>query len=135
MSKLLLDEPPTLFYPGLAIVFGVDAAIFIQQLHWWLTVSDHIVDDRPWTYNSEQDWVDTTLPHLSLRTFQRMSKALVVQGVVLTRQLRASLGDQRKWYSLDYARITEVIDASEAYQAYRRNRASREMGRRRWQGL
>lgn len=36
MSKLLLKDQPLLVLPALAVKVGVNGALFLQQLHYWL---------------------------------------------------------------------------------------------------
>lgn len=135
MSKLLLDEQPTLFLPGLAIVFGVHEAIFLQQLHWWLSVSDHVVDGRTWAYNSADEWIATALPFLSLSTFRRMIAGLESQGVVITRKMNAATGDQRKWYTIDQECFAVIVANHAAYQAYREATTVRREKKRVYAGI
>lgn len=36
MSKLLIEEPPLQVLPSLAVTIGLNEAIIIQQIHYWL---------------------------------------------------------------------------------------------------
>ena len=44
MSNLLLNEVPLMCQPSLATKIGLNEAIFIQQLHYWLNRSTNYID-------------------------------------------------------------------------------------------
>jgi hypothetical protein len=62
MSKLLLDEPPLIILPHLAVKIGLKEAAVLQQVHYWiLHYSEegdkrHFHDGRCWVYNSYESW-------------------------------------------------------------------------------
>lgn len=56
MSNLLLNEVPLMCQPSLATKIGLNEAIFIQQLHYWLNRSTNYIDNRIWVYNTIDDW-------------------------------------------------------------------------------
>ncbi len=56
MSKLLLDEHPLLVLPSLAKKIGLNEAIILQQINYWLIDSKKEIDGRKWTYNSIKAW-------------------------------------------------------------------------------
>ncbi len=64
MSRLLLDEHPLMVSPSLAKAVGLNEAIVLQQLHYWLTrfkeLQDeyHYRDGRWWAYNTLKGWND-----------------------------------------------------------------------------
>ncbi len=113
VSRLLISEPPLLVLPSLAIRVGLNEAIFLQQLHYWLLQSRHERDGRRWIYNTYDEW-HTQLPFWSVRTIRRIVGGLEEQGLVLsTTKYNAQKVDQTKWYALDYAelaRLTEQAD-------------------------
>ena len=45
MSNLLIHEEPLLVLPGLASRIGLNEAIFLQQIHYWLNRSEHFYDE------------------------------------------------------------------------------------------
>lgn len=56
MNSLLVDEMPILILPSLAEKMGLNEAVLIQQIHYWLVKSRHIKEGRKWIYNSYKDW-------------------------------------------------------------------------------
>jgi len=112
-SRLLISEPPLLVLPSLAVLVGLNEAIFLQQLHYWLLQSGKERDGRWWIYNTYDEW-HGQLPFWSVRTIRRIVGELEGKDLVLsTTSYNAQKVDQTKWYSLDYAeldRLTERAD-------------------------
>lgn len=52
MSNLLIDDYPILVLPKLATEIGLNEAIVLQQMHYWLKKSNHNYDGKRWIYNS-----------------------------------------------------------------------------------
>ena len=50
--SLLLNENPLIVMPTLAAHIGLNEAIILQQVHYWLLKSDKLEYGRKWTYNS-----------------------------------------------------------------------------------
>ena len=57
MSNLLIEEPPLQVLPSLALAVGLNEAIILQQMHYWLKIkqqaSDKYADsfrDGRWRY-------------------------------------------------------------------------------------
>lgn len=107
MSKLLIAEPPLQILPQLAVRFGLNEAIFIQQLHYWLINTKTVgkfIDNRKWISNSAKQWRNDNFPFWSEDTIQRAIKSLVKQGAILTRNdLNNSAFDRTNWYTIDYS--------------------------------
>ncbi|MEL1193439.1 replication protein, partial [Staphylococcus epidermidis] len=56
MNNLLIDDYPILVLPKLATEIGLNEAIVLQQMHYWLKKSNHNYDGRRWIYNSFSEW-------------------------------------------------------------------------------
>jgi len=112
-SRLLIAEPPLLVLPSLAIAIGLNEAIFLQQLHYWLLRSEHHRDGCAWVYNTYEEW-HQQLPFWSLATLRRIVGALEKQGLVVsTTQYNRHKVDRTKWYSLDYPAIDRLLDTAD----------------------
>ncbi|MBL8066343.1 MAG: hypothetical protein JNM34_10865 [Chthonomonadaceae bacterium] len=89
-SRLLIDEPPLQVLPTLGVRIGLNAAIVIQQIHYWLTNIQrsakkddmHFFDGRWWTYNTYQEWHDNNFPFWSVKTIKRIFGALRERGLI-----------------------------------------------------
>lgn len=110
MSNLLISEPPLQLLPGLAVRFGLNEAIFLQQLHYWLNnakVAGKVIDGRKWISNSVKQWRSDNFPFWSEDTIQRAIKSLIQQGAVSARKdLNSGAFDRTNWYTINY----DVLD-------------------------
>ncbi|MFE7378378.1 hypothetical protein ACFU6E_27870 [Bacillus cereus] len=52
MSKLLIYEKPLIVLPGLIKVVGLNEAIFLQQVHYWLNKLKNFTNGYYLVYNS-----------------------------------------------------------------------------------
>jgi hypothetical protein len=101
-SKLLINEPPLEFQPSLARLLGVNEAIVLQQLHYWLLRSANEYDGYLWVYNTYKQWRERNFPFWDEKTIQRAFINLENQGIVVSCRLQAQDWNQRKWYRIDY---------------------------------
>ncbi len=105
-TRLLIDEPPLQVLPSLAVALGLNEAIFVQQLHYWLRHAPHWRDGRPWVYNSYPQW-RRQFPFWDERTIKRIVLGLEGAGIVAaTQRYNASPTDRTKWYTLNYGHPT-----------------------------
>ncbi|EDT3088997.1 replication protein RepO, partial [Salmonella enterica subsp. enterica serovar Newport] len=56
MSNLLINESPLQVLPTLACAIGLNEAVIVQQMHYWMKDSQHFYDGRRWIYNSVASW-------------------------------------------------------------------------------
>ncbi len=97
VSRLLIPEPPLLVLPSLAITVGLNEAIFLQQLHYWLLQSGKDRDGRRWIYNTYEEWHEQ-FPFWSIDTIKRVIRAVEKAAFVLsTKTYNERKGDQTKW--------------------------------------
>ena len=108
MSKLLINEQPLQVIPSLAKAIGLNEAIFLQQLHYFLRISKNRADGRSWVYNTIKDW-QAEFSFWSLKTVQRTIESLEEIGLILsTDKLNKMKMDKTKWYSIDYEKLYEI---------------------------
>lgn len=108
MSKLLINENPLQVLPSLAKAIGLNEAIFLQQLHYFLRISKNRADGRSWVYNTIKDW-QAEFSFWSLKTVQRTIESLEEIGLVLsTDKFNKIKMDKTKWYSIDYEKLSEI---------------------------
>ncbi len=94
MSRLLIEEHPVMIIPSLAVKLGVNEAVVLQQMHYWLVKSTHIKDKRKWVYNTYKDWQEQ-LPFWSERSLRRTINSLEKKGLVLSAMFNKSKMDQK----------------------------------------
>ncbi|WP_144461942.1 hypothetical protein [Siminovitchia fortis] len=108
MSKLLIQEHPLLIIPTLAVKLGLNEAVVLQQMHYWLMKSRHTRNKRKWVYNTYREWQEQ-LPFWSESTVKRTIKSLEKKGLVVSGTFNRSKMDQTKWYTLDYEKLAEMV--------------------------
>ena len=103
MSKLLINEHPLLVLPSLATVIGLNEAITLQQIHYWLDprVNKNIKEDIHWVYNSYEEW-QKQFPFWSIRTIRRNIQSLEEKNLLISKNFNSNNFDKTKWYSINY---------------------------------
>lgn len=114
ISPLLISEPPLQVLPTLASAIGLNSAIVLQQLHYWLQRSRHSRDGRQWIYNTYEQW-QQQFPWWSVRTLKRIFHNLETAGLVRAGNFNRSALDRTKWYTVDYAHPTLSDVTAAAY--------------------
>ena len=107
MSKLITNEKPIVVLPSLAKLLGINEAIILQQIHYWLERSNNIHDGYRWVYNSIKDW-NEQFKWLSEPTLKRKFKSLEDQGLLITGNYNKKKFDKTKWYRIDYNLLNEM---------------------------
>ena len=104
MNNLLINEYPLMVLPGLAKKIGLNEAIILQQVHYWLKTSAKQRDGKTWTYNTYQDW-QKQFPFWSERTIRRTIKNLEDEGYLISGNYNKLAYDKTKWYTIDYEKL------------------------------
>lgn len=99
--KLLIPENPLQLLPSLAVKIGLNEAIVLQQIHYWLRSSPHVKEGRKWIYNSYEEWQEQ-FPFWSITTIGRIMRSLEDKKIIITKQFGAKGYDRRKWYTIEY---------------------------------
>lgn len=108
MNKLLIDDYPIQVLPKLAVEVGLNEAIFLQQLHYWLSgKSAKNIDGNKWIYNTYEDW-QKQFPFWSVSTVKRTITSLDKQNLLLKGNYNKLGFDKTVWYSVDYAELNRV---------------------------
>ena len=104
-KNLLIDEYPLLVLPSLAKDIGLNKAIALQQLHYWLEnpKGGVMLEGERWVYNTYEDWQRDNFPFWSVRTVQRVFVDLEKDGFVISKQ-KAEY-DRKKYYRIHYDKL------------------------------
>ena len=111
MSKLLINEQPLVVLPSLAEKIGLNEAIMLQQIHFWLTRNPHEKDGRQWIYNTYAEWA-TQFPFWSESTIKRTIRSLEKKGLIITGNYNKVKIDKTKWYTIDYEKLERMTSPS-----------------------
>lgn len=110
MSRLLIHDYPLMVSPRLAVAIGLNEAIFLQQLHYWLGTSGKERDGRRWVYNTLPEW-NAQFPFWGLNTVRRTIGNLEEGGLVdSTDAFNVIKSDRTKWYTINYPAV-EALEA------------------------
>lgn len=118
MTKILFDEQPIVVDKVLARKIGLNEAIVLQQVHYWLKVNEkknlHYINGRYWTYNTLKEWRENNFDFWSLDTVKRAFTKLEKLGILLVGNFNQDRRDRTKWYTIDYDKLEESIPPRES---------------------
>lgn len=102
--SLLLTTRPIVINPDLAYSIGLNEAIALQQVNYWLqeTTSGLELDGERWIYNTTEQWLEQ-FPFWSESTLKRTFTRLKTLGVLKIEQLNKSQRDMTNYYTINYA--------------------------------
>lgn len=102
--SLLLKVKPLVISPLLAMRIGINEAIVLQQICYWLedTTAGIEYDGKRWVYNSINAW-NEQFPWWTAKTIQRTVSSLKKMGLIYVEQLKKRQHDQTNYYAINYA--------------------------------
>lgn len=106
--NLLINEPPLQVIPSLAVKIGLNEALVLQQVHYWLQRSTNYRDGYMWVYNSYSNWQADNFPFWSAATVKRAFKSLEKQGLLISANYNRAGFDKTKWYRIDYNAVENL---------------------------
>lgn len=112
MSHLLINEVPLICQPTLAIKIGLNEAIFLQQLHYWVERSTHEIQGHKWVYNTLTEWAKQ-FPFWSEKTIARIISSLEKRKLIISGNYNFKGFDRTKWYTINYAAVDNLENLSD----------------------
>ena len=113
MSNIFYNIEPKVINTELACLIGLNEAIVLQQLHYWLEknkqTATNFNDGRFWTYGTIQEYRDRDFRFWSFNTVKRTLSRLVEQGFLIKGNYNKMKLDQTTWYSIDYVALERWI--------------------------
>ena len=91
--------------PSLAKILGLDEAIIIQQLWYWLNPkrkSGKVINGYRWIYNTYKEWQEQNFPFWSEIHIKRLFLRLEKSGIIISCQPEGGIS-RRKYYRLSDA--------------------------------
>jgi hypothetical protein len=115
-SQLLINEPPIQVLPALARAVGLNEAIVLQHIHYWLNLqfSRHLFDDRYWVRYAPKQW-EQQFSFWDKKTLHRALNNLGRLEVVIS--LEADDSKQATYYTIDYRTLGQVTSGSQSQSA------------------
>lgn len=113
--SLLYDKKPLVISPKLARRIGLNEAIIVQQIHYWLETNretnTNYYDGRYWVYNTYKQWQEQ-FSFWSLDTIKRTIRKMEKSGLLITGNYNKMSLDKTKWYTINYEMLEELPDDS-----------------------
>lgn len=99
------------FCVELASCYGIEEAIIIQNLYFWIKKNvangDNFYDGRYWTYNSSKAF-SILFPYMTESKIYRVLKSLEEKGLIVKGNYNDTKYDRTTWYSLSDKAIKEL---------------------------
>ena len=110
LTNLLIADRPLLVLPRLVAFVGLNEAIVLQQIRYWLAddLRPQVRDGRRWVYNTYEAWHERNFPFWSVATVKRTFGSLERQGLLNSANYNASRRDHTKWYTVNFDRLIEL---------------------------
>ena len=121
---LLFDKHPIVLDKGMATIIGLNEAIVLQQVHYWLELNKkegkNYHEGRYWTYNTYDEWHEQ-FPFWSKETIKRVFKRLRKMKLIIVDRFNVYQMDRTLWYTIDYDRLKSIMKGSKDSDRGRQN--------------
>lgn len=106
--NLLINEPPLQVLPSLAKEIGLNEAIVVQQIHYWIRISRNEKDGFKWVYKTFAEWKEE-FPFWHINTIKRTIKKLEDDEIIFSSKTLNKAGyDRTKWYRINYEKLLDL---------------------------
>lgn len=126
MSRSILNDNCIPLSPVLAEKIGLNEAIVVQQVHYWIEMYrhseeeniriKHFHDGKWWIYNTYEEW-QKQFPFWCLRTLKNVFKKLVDKEYLLVGHFNIKKYDRTNWYTVNYDKIENLVNTHSATSA------------------
>jgi hypothetical protein len=110
-SRLLYDTHPMVVNPKLAKIIGLEEAIVLHQLHYWVNLNrdskKNYRDGYYWTYNTFKKW-HKEFEFWSISTIKRIIKKLEDKQLIIVGRFNKVNIDRTKWYRVNHNKLIEL---------------------------
>ena len=115
-SQLLINEPPLQVLPGLAREIGLNEAIVLQQVHYWLNLqfSRCLIAEHYWVRYSSKQW-GCQFSFWDKKTLRRAINNLEKLGVLACLDMKDS--SMPKYYAINHRRLDQLTSPPESQLA------------------
>lgn len=107
MSELLVGKILTV-RPALAVKIGLNEAILLQQLDYWLNHAEKEHDGRMWIYKSYEKWQEQDFPFWSVSTVKRIVKRLREINLIDTESLSDNFNNRVNYYTINRKELEKL---------------------------
>ena len=115
-TSLLLSKNKIVLNTDLAVRIGLNEALVLQQLFYWLDQGVEI-NGRQWIYKTHSKWQKQDFPFWSISTIKRALNNLESIGLIDVDQLSDNNFDRKNYYTINFEKLKEYevqsLDKSE----------------------
>ena len=112
----LFDNHPIVIDKHLASILGLNEAIILQRVHYWLEINKknkkNYHEGKYWTYNTIKKW-QGEFPFWSYETVKRTFKKLREANLIITNNFNVYQMDRTLWYTINYEKLQELCHSRE----------------------
>ena len=109
MNGYLINEYPLQVLPSLCKKVGINEAIFIQELHYWLLESEQERNGKKWVCKTYKE-LQETLKIFPLNTLKRIVKSLSDKQLLIIDNFNEMKMDKTNWYSINYVKLGQLYE-------------------------
>lgn len=119
MNRSILNDNCIPLSPVLAEKIGLNEAIVVQQVHYWIEMYrhseeeniriKHFHDGKWWIYNTYDKWQEQ-FPFWSVITIKRIFANLKKMGLIQAGEYNRTKYDRTKWYTIDYEVLESLVN-------------------------
>lgn len=110
---ILFDKHPIVLDKHMASVLGLNEAIVLQQVHYWIELNKkegrNFHEGRYWTYNTYEEW-NEQFPFWSKETIKRVFKRLRNMKLIIVDRFNVYQMDRTLWYTIDYDKLYSIMN-------------------------
>jgi len=107
----LLNSNPLVLDKKLAVILGLNEALVLEQIHYWLEVNKkekrNYHEGRYWTYNTLNEWQEE-FPFWSISTIKRIFKKLRDMKILEVGNFNVYQMDRTLWYTINYEELDKL---------------------------
>lgn len=110
-SRLLYDTRPMVVNPKLAKLIGLEEALVLHQVHYWVNLNrearKNYREGYYWTYNTFKKWHEE-FEFWSISTIKRIIKKLEKKQLIIVGRFNKLNIDRTKWYRVNHSTLIEL---------------------------
>lgn len=116
IDMTILNLHPLVLDKELAVVLGLNEALILQQVHYWIEINKknnrNFHEGRYWTYNTIDEWHEE-FPFWSNSTIKRTFKRLRDMNLIIVDNFNVYQMDRTLWYTINYEELEKMIKDEE----------------------
>lgn len=113
---------PQISFSVIAKQIGVDSALFLQKIRYWLKKCGRIIrgEKGVWIYNSLTAWKDQ-FPYMSEYKIRKSIKHLEDLGMIKSKKVNAAKWNHTKWYTINFEKYYSLAEKIPSTQLNKKN--------------